>query len=40
MSDGHDPWDTYSPTPEPNLFEKIVISFMMILSAIFFQGRK
>jgi hypothetical protein len=40
MSDGHEPWETYTATPEPTLLEKIVVIFMMIVSAIFFKKRK
>jgi hypothetical protein len=40
MSDGHEPWDTYTSPPEPTLLDKIVILLTMIISAIFFQKRK
>lgn len=37
---GHDPWDYAGETPEPSFIEKLIIAFMVIISAIFFRSPK
>lgn len=34
----HDPWDSYEPTPEPSLLEKILIAIVALISMIFFHN--
>ncbi len=32
--------DWYDPTPEPSFFEKLIVVFMIIYSAIFYHSGK